>query len=84
MDQFRKDTWLAKLEPDKIGKPYVDARAHRCFWESVERIARNKICDLNMHILDGDLSASREITKAGFEQIEASRAQFVKNYALEE
>jgi hypothetical protein len=77
-------TWLSKLDPDKVGKPYVSARAHRSFWEAVERLARNAQIQINGDMLEGDMMAAREITKHNLVEIENIRQQFIKNYNLEE
>ena len=75
-----KDVWLSKLKPDEVGQPYIDVRAHRAFWESVERIAQRTKAQLNDTLLGGDLSAAREITKTSLAGIEETKMFFVKEY----
>jgi len=77
------EVWLKKLNPDEVGQPYIDVRAHRAFWESVERIAQSKKAQINDVLLDGNLSAAREITKYGLENFQRNIDFFVKEYNLD-
>lgn len=78
-----KNIWLSKLKPDEVGQPYIDVRAHRSFWESVERVAQSKKAQLNDTLIGGNLSDAREITASGIKNICDNQKFFMEKYNLE-
>lgn len=76
------EVWLTKLDPDIVGQPYVDIRAHKAFWQSLASLASSKVAELETVIQSGNFDRADIITEMGLDRIVETQQFFNEKYKV--